>query len=40
MLLQILDVIADAAHTEFAEVRKVLPNLRRVQMELMRQRLR
>ena len=40
VLLEILDVIADAAHAELAEVREVFPNLRGVQMELMRERLR
>ena len=36
---QILDVIADAADPELAEIREVLANLRRVQVELLRQRL-
>ena len=38
--LQILDVVADAAHAELAEVREVLANLRGVEMELLGQRLR
>ncbi len=38
--LELLDVVADAAHAELAEVREVLPNLRGVQMELLGQRLR
>jgi hypothetical protein len=36
---EILDVIADAAHAKLAEIRKVLPDLRRIQMKLLRQRL-
>ena len=40
MPAQILDVVADAADAELAEVREVLANLRRVQMELLGQRLR
>ena len=38
--LQILDVVADAAHAELAEVRQVLADLRGVQMELLGERLR
>ena len=38
--LQILDVVADAAHAELTEVREVLSNLRRVEVKLLRQRLR
>src|SRR5687768_2323152 len=38
--LEILDVIANAPHAEFAEIRKVLADLRRVEMELFGQRLR
>jgi hypothetical protein len=34
MTPQLFDVVADAANPELAEVRKVLPNLRRIQMEL------
>ena len=34
---QILDVVADAAHAELAEVRQVLANLRGVEMELLGQ---
>ena len=37
---QLLDVVADAAHAELAEVREVLANLRGVQMELLGERLR
>ena len=37
---QLLDVVPDAAHAELAEVRQVLANLRRVQVELLGQRLR
>ena len=40
VLLEILDVVTDAADPELAEVREVFANLRRVQMELMRERLR
>ena len=37
---QLLDVVADAADAELAEVGEVLANLRRVQVELLGQRLR
>ena len=37
---QLLDVIADAAHAEFAEIGEILANLRGVQVELLGQRLR
>ena len=37
---QILDVVADAADAELAEVREVLADLRRVEMELLGERLR
>src|SRR5688572_4097870 len=37
--LEILDVVADAPHAELAEIRKVLADLRRVEMELFGQRL-
>ena len=40
MPLQIAHVVADAADAELAEVREVLPYLRRVQMKLLGQRLR
>ena len=33
MIAQIFDVIADAAHAEFAEIRQILANLRRIQMK-------
>ena len=36
--LQLLDVVADAAHAELAEVREVLPDLGGVQVELLGQR--
>ena len=39
MAFEIADVIADAADAELAEVREILPDLRRVQMELVRERL-
>ena len=38
--LQLLDVVADAADAELAEVRQVLPNLGGVELELLGQRLR
>ena len=38
--LQILDVVADAAHAELAEVGQVLADLGGVQVELLGQRLR
>src|SRR5262249_47997916 len=38
--LEIAYVVADSAHTEFAEVREVLPNLGGVEGELLGQRLR
>src|SRR6185503_16557825 len=38
--LQIADVVTDAAHAELAEVREVLPYLRGVEVELLRERLR
>ena len=38
--MQVLDVIADAAHAELAEVGEVLADLRRVEVELLGQRLR
>ena len=38
--LQIVDVVADAADAELAEVREVLANLRGVQVELLGERLR
>src|SRR5262249_13020546 len=38
--LQVADVVADAAHAELAEIGEVLADLRRVQVELLRQRLR
>ena len=37
---QLLDVVADAADAELAEVREVLPDLRGVEMELLGERLR
>ena len=37
---KLLDVVADAANTELAEVREVLANLRGVEMELLGQALR
>ena len=37
---QLLDVVADAADAEFAEVREVLPDLRGVEMKLFGQALR
>ena len=37
---QLLDVVADAADAELAEIRQVLPDLRRVQVELLGERLR
>ena len=37
---EFLDVIADAANTELAEVREVLTDLRGVEMKLLGQRLR
>ncbi len=37
---QLLDVVPDAAYAELAEVRQVLPNLRRIQLELLGKRLR
>ena len=37
---QFLDVVADAADAELAEIRQVLPDLRGVQVELLGQRLR
>src|SRR5438045_1487836 len=40
MPLEVANVIADAADAELAEVREVLADLRRVQMELLGQRLR
>ena len=40
MTLQILDVIADAADAELAEIGQVFPDLRRVEMKLLRERLR
>src|SRR5215467_4717393 len=40
MLAQILDVISDAAHAEFAEIGQVLANLRRIEIELVGHRLR
>ena len=40
MPLQILDVVADAAHAELAEVGQVLADLRGVQVELLGERLR
>ncbi len=40
VLLEILDVVADAAHAELAEVRQVFANLRGVEMKLMREGLR
>src|SRR5947209_8168210 len=40
MALQIAHVVADAAHAELAEVREVLANLRRIEVILLRQRLR
>ena len=40
MALQILDVVADAAHAELAEIGEVFPDLRRVEMKLLRERLR
>ena len=39
MRLELLDVVADAAHAELAEVREVLPDLRGVQVELLGERL-
>ena len=38
--LEILDVIADTADAELAEIRQVLPDLRGVQVKLLGQRLR
>ena len=38
--LQIADVVADAADAELAEIREVLADLRRVQVELLGERLR
>ena len=38
--LQILDVVADAAHAELAEIGEILADLRGVQVELLGQRLR
>ncbi|RPI50814.1 MAG: hypothetical protein EHM55_20450 [Acidobacteria bacterium] len=40
VLLEILDVIAHAAHAELPEVRQVFPDLRRVEMKLLLERLR
>ena len=40
MAAQVLDVVADAAHAELAEIGEVLANLRGVQMKLLGQRLR
>ena len=40
MPLEILDVVADAAHAELAEVGKVLANLCGIEVELFRERLR
>ena len=37
---QLLDVVADAADAELAEIREVLADLRRIQVELLGQRLR
>ena len=37
---QLLDVVADAADAELAEIRQVLPDLRGIQVELLGQRLR
>ena len=37
---QVLDVVADAADAELAEIREVLANLRGVEVELLGQRLR
>src|SRR5204862_4183240 len=38
--LEVADVIADATHTEFAEVGEVLADLGRIEVELVGQRLR
>ena len=40
MPLQVLDVVADAADAELAEVREVLADLRGVEVELLGERLR
>ena len=40
MAPQLLDVVPDAADAEFAEIRQVLSDLRRIQVELVGQRLR
>src|SRR5262249_16494689 len=40
MPLEVANVVADAADAELAEVREILSNLRGVQMELFRERLR
>ena len=37
---QLLDVVADAANAELAKVREILPNLRRVEVELLGERAR
>ena len=37
---QLLDVVADAAHAELAEIREVLADLRGVEVELLGERLR
>jgi len=40
MIAQILDIVANAANAKLAEVTQVLPDLSRVEIELLSQRLR
>jgi hypothetical protein len=37
---QVLDVVADPTNAELAEIRQILPDLRGIEMKLLRQRLR